>query len=252
MISLTFTKHKNKLILICLILLFAFTLSGCGGSSGGSSNDSGQKDNTGTQAGEKTNFVFLSGPTGTTWYSQASALPAIVSKEYDWKVDVRPGSAISNVIMVEEGKADLGLTYSSFLGAMARGEIVAQQGDNEYFKEPLKSTMQLFNSTTGAYYLLVDANSPYHTISDLKGKPIKYVTYPAGFTAKFVPERMLELHGIQLSDFEKAGGKVITVSKYQEACDLLAKGQVDCIAYVAAANSQVAALTELESQREFR
>ncbi|MGI6412646.1 MAG: TAXI family TRAP transporter solute-binding subunit [Syntrophomonadaceae bacterium] len=249
----------NKLVLILLTLLLALTLSGCGsaGDSGGSSSDTEkpQADNgseTPTPAGEKTNFVFLSGPTGTTWYSQASALPNIVSKEYGWTVDVRPGSAISNIIMLDQKKADLGLTFSCFLSAMVDGKIVAVQGDNEYFREPVTSVRQLFNTTSAGYYLLVDAKSKYHNISDLKGEPIRYVTYPAGFTAKYVPEYMLQAHGVPVEDMEKAGGKIITVSKYQEALDLLAKGQADCIGMTGPTNSAQAGLSELESQREFR
>ena len=250
---LRISKKYALLVAIMLVIFSGLMLIGCSGtgSSGSDDKSGGSSDSAGTTP-EKTNFIFLSGPTGTTWYSQASALPGILSKEYDWKVDVRPGSAISNVIMLEQGKADIGLTFSSFLGAMAEGKVVAVQGENEYFKEPVQNAVQMMNATTAAYVLLVDAKSPYYKITDLKDKPITYVTYPAGFTAKYVPENMLALHGVPIESIEKAGGKVITVSKYQEACDLLAKGQADCVAYTMAVNTQSAALSELESQREFR
>lgn len=212
-------------------------VAGCGGGEG---------------SAQLQNLKFLSGPTGTTWYSQASAFAGIASKDMGTTVDVLTGSAISNVIQVENGKADMGLTFASYLPAMANGEVVAEIGDKAYFSEPVKNVNTLFNSTTAAYVFLVSADSPYQTVSDLKDQPIKYVTYPVGFTARFVPEQILAAHGITYDNIEAAGGKVDIVGKYKEACDLLAKGQTDVIAYTMAVNAQSAALAELESQNEFR
>lgn len=198
------------------------------------------------------NIKFLSGPTGTTWYSQVAAFAGVSSNKLKMNVDVLTGSAISNVIQIEKGRAAMGLTFSSYLPAMSTGKVVAKIGKDEYFKEPLKKAKVLAYTTTAAYVLLVDAKSPYKKISDLKGKKIRYITYPSGFTARYCPEQILEAHGITYDDIRKAGGKVDIVGKYQEACDILAKGQADVIAYTMATNSQAAALAELESQRKFR
>ncbi|MDK2887752.1 MAG: uncharacterized protein PWP72_630 [Thermoanaerobacter sp.] len=234
---------KNTKILFLLIGIFALTciLAGCG--------DGKQAGNSSSQL---QNLKFVSGPTGTTWYSQASAFAGIASKELGLTVDVLTGSAISNVIQLENGKADLGLTFSSYLPAMTEGKVVAKIGEEEYFKEPVKNVRTLCNATTAAYVLLVSASSPYQTVSDLKDKPIKYVTYPVGFTGRYVPEKILEAHGITYESIKAAGGKVDFVGKYQEAIDLLAKGQADVVAYTMAVNAQAAALAELESQKEFR
>lgn len=198
------------------------------------------------------NVKFLSGPTGTTWYSQAAAFSGIASNKLGMSVDSMTGSAISNVIQIENGKAALGLTFASYLPAMATGKVVATVGTTEYFKQPLKKATVLCYTTTAAYVLLVDAKSPYKKISDLKDKKVTYVTYPSGFTARYVPEQMLEAHGVTYDGIKKAGGKVDIVGKYQEACDLLSKGQADVIAYTMATNAQAAALAELESQKKFR
>lgn len=198
------------------------------------------------------NMKFLSGPTGTTWYSQAAAFSGISSNKLGINVDAMTGSAISNVIQIENGKAPLGLTFASYLPAMSTGKVVATVGKTEYFKEPLKKARVLCYTTTAAYVLLVDAKSPYKKISDLKDKKITYVTYPSGFTARYVPEQILEASGITYDSIKKAGGKVDMVGKYQEACDLLSKGQADVIAYTMATNAQAAALAELESQKKFR
>ncbi|MFZ5650218.1 MAG: TAXI family TRAP transporter solute-binding subunit [Bacillota bacterium] len=144
------------------------------------------------------------------------------------------------------------LAFSSYLPAMAEGKVVAKIGEAEYFKEPVKKVRTLAYTTTAAYVLLVAADSPYKTVADLKDKPVRYITYPVGFTARYVPEKILEAHGITYKSIEAAKGKVDVVGKYQEACDILSKGQADVIAYTMAVNAQSAALSELESQKEFR
>lgn len=195
---------------------------------------------------------FLSGPAGTTWYSQVAAFSGIASDKLKMNVDVLTGSAISNPILMERGRAELGLTFSSYMPAMSKGKVVATIGKDRYFTEPLKNVKVLAYTTIAACVLIVDANSPYEYISDLRDQPVRYVTYPSGFTARYVPERMLEAHGVTHEGIEKAGGKVDIVSRYTEACDLLAKGQADVIAYSMAVRSQAAALSELEAQKKFR
>ncbi|MCL6446608.1 MAG: TAXI family TRAP transporter solute-binding subunit [Armatimonadetes bacterium] len=236
-----------------LLLAGAFVLAGIlAGCAKQDKQGQGEQQTTSKPPAQIQNVKFLSGPTGTTWYAQASAFSGIASKNLGMTVDVLTGSAISNVIQVENGKADIGLTFSSYLPAMAGGKVVAKIGETEYFKEPLKNVRTLCYTTTAAYVLLVDADSPYETVEDLKGKPVKYVTYPSGFTARYVPEKILEAHGITHKSIEDAKGKVIIVGKYEEACDLLAKGQADVIAYTMALNAQSSALSELEAQKEFK
>ena len=219
-------------VLVCFVLIIGSAVSG--------------------QSEVLKNIKFLSGPTGTTWYSQAAAFSGISSNKLGMNVDAMTGSAISNVIQIENGKAAMGLTFASYLPAMATGKVVATVGKDEYFKEPLKKAKVLCYTTTAAYVLLVDAKSPYKKVSDLKDKKITYVTYPSGFTARYVPEQILEAHGITYDSIKKAGGKVDIVGKYQEACDLLSRNQADVISYTMATNAQAAALAELESQKKFR
>jgi len=198
------------------------------------------------------NTKFLSGPTGTTWYAQAAAFSGIAKNKLGMNVDVLTGSAISNPIQIERGKVQLALTFSSVLPFMAKGVVVTTIGSEAYFKEPLKKTSILCYTTTAAPVLIVDASSPYHKISDLKGKKIRFITYPPGFNARIVPDEILQAHGITHESIKQAGGKIDIVSKYAEACDLLAKGHADVISYIMAINAPAANLQELEAQKKFR
>ncbi|HOL59137.1 MAG TPA: TAXI family TRAP transporter solute-binding subunit [Syntrophales bacterium] len=198
------------------------------------------------------NAKFLSGPTGTTWYAQAAAFSGIAKNKLGMNVDVLTGSAISNPIQIERGKVQLALTFSSVLPFMAKGVVVTTIGSEAYFKEPLKKTSILCYTTTAAPVLIVDASSPYHKISDLKGKKIRFITYPPGFNARIVPDEILQAHGITHESIKQAGGKIDIVSKYAEACDLLAKGHADVISYIMAINAPAANLQELEAQKKFR
>jgi TRAP transporter TAXI family solute receptor len=246
---LKFRKRSSFILVLTFVLAVSLVIGGCGSSSSNPGQDADSNGENATQTkNEKVNLVFMSGPSGSSWYAQATVLPTILSNHYGWSVDVRPGQAISNAMMVENGKADIGLTWVSLTQAMKKGEILTE----DFFATPFKNAMQMMNSTSGAYVHLVDAKSPYYSTSDLKGKGFRYVTYPPGFATGYGNEIILDVHGITLEDIEKNGGKIITVNKFEEAVDLLAKGQADVISYAMPTVSATASITELEAQREFR
>jgi len=139
-----------RTVLVCFVLIIGSAVSG--------------------QSEVLKSMKFLSGPTGTTWYSQVAAFSGISSNKLGINVDAMTGSAISNVIQIERGKAPLGLTFASYLPAMSTGKVVATVGKTEYFKQPLQKARVLCYTTTAAYVLLVDAKSPYKKKSDPKGK----------------------------------------------------------------------------------
>ncbi|MCS7129868.1 MAG: TAXI family TRAP transporter solute-binding subunit [Archaeoglobaceae archaeon] len=189
-----------------------------------------------------------SGPTGTTWYAQASAIAGILSREIPGSsATVETGSAISNIVLIEDGKTDLAFTFICLLPAATKGEVIS----GDYFRKPVKNVSVLLYTTRAAYVLITTADKGWNTVEDIKGKPIRYVTYPPGFVARYMTDMILDAHGITLKDIESWGGSVIIVNRYDDAVDLLAKGQADLIAYTAATYGQSPALVELEAQKKF-
>jgi TRAP transporter TAXI family solute receptor len=233
-------KRIGLLLVMAVLVLTSFSLlAGCGSSQSGS--DSAET------------IDILSGPAGAAWYAIGSGYAGILKTELGWNASVLTGAAVSNVVNIDQERADLGLTFTSYLPAMAKGgEVIVEVDGIKYFQEPVKNTRIMCYTGTAVYPLIVDAKSPYKTVADLKDKPIRYVTYPQGFSARYVPDQILNEYGITHESIEKAGGKVIIVSKYTEATDLLAKGQADVISFATSVVTQAAALSELEAQKPFR
>jgi len=240
-------EMRRKVLLVGLVLMLAMVLPMC------ASKESEPQKTAETPSGESKlepiTIRIKSGPVGTTWYGQASALAGIIEREIPGSsVTVETGSAISNIVLVEEGKTDIGFTFAALLPAALKGEKLA----GEYFQKPAENIRVLIYTTSAGYALITSADKGWEFIDDIKGKPVKYVTFPPGYVARYMSDKILEAHGITLEDIEKWGGQVIIVNKYKEAVDLLAKGQADVIAYVPATVGQSPALIELEAQKEFK
>lgn len=242
---------KRAIALVGLVLVLAALLPMCVSQETGAPKTSETPKTPGTELSPIT-IRIKSGPTGTTWYSQASALAGIIEREIPGSsVTVETGSAISNIVLVEEGKTDVGFTFASLLPATVKGEVIAEVGGKKYFEEPTENVRVLCYTSTASYVLITTADKGWKSVEDLKGKPIRFVTYPHGFVARYMGDKILEAHGITHDDIKSWGGQVIIVNKYREAVDLLAKGQADVIVYTMASYAQSPALTELEAQKEF-
>ncbi len=234
--------RPGKLSILVLLLIAVVTLAMCVG------EETSEKPS----EMKSLNIRIKSGPVGTTWYTQASAIAGIIEREVPGSsVTVETGSAISNIVLVENGKTDIGFTFASLLPATVKGEVIAEVQGNKYFEKPLENIRVLCYTSTASYVLITTADKGWKTVEDLKGKPIRFATYPPGFVARYMGDKILEAHGITHDDIESWGGKIVIVNKYREAVDLLAKGQVDVIVYTMASFAQSPALTELEAQKEF-
>lgn len=234
----------NWKLVLCGILVCSLLLLGC-------VSQEGTPSTTPTTTAQLKPIVLriYSGPTGTTWYAQASALAGIIEREIPGSsITVQTGSAISNVVLVEEGKTDVGFTFIAILPPATKGEVIS----GDYFSKPVENVRVLLYTTRAAYALITTADKGWNTIEDIKGKPIRYVTYPPGFVARYATDKLLEVHGITHNDIKSWGGSIIVVNRYDDAVDLLAKGQADVIAYVPATVGQSPALVELEAQKEFK
>ncbi|MDI9642384.1 MAG: TAXI family TRAP transporter solute-binding subunit [Archaeoglobales archaeon] len=240
-------RKITLLLLSILAVAIVATLSGCV-SEEGQKTPSPTTQTTPTPQLSPITIRIKSGPTGTTWYAQASAIAGILSREIPGSsATVETGSAISNIVLVEEGKTDVAFTFICLLPAATRGEIIS----GDYFKKPTENVSVLLYTTRAAYVLITTADKGWSTVEDIKGKSIRYVTYPPGFVARYMTDEILQAHGITLKDIESWGGNIIVVNRYDDAVDLLAKGQADVIAYTAATFGQSPALVELEAQKKF-
>ncbi len=126
-------------------------------------------------------LTFSTGRQGGSQYPVSVALAQIMEKVPGIdKVTLRPGGGASNIVAVNSGMSDLGIT----LTISAKDAI---DGHKPY-KKPMTDFVQLFALHPFKVVILVNADSSIKTFKDLAGKRVN--TGPKGFTITELGERV--------------------------------------------------------------
>jgi TRAP transporter TAXI family solute receptor len=126
-------------------------------------------------------LTFSTGRQGGSQYPVSVALAQIMEKVPGIdKVTLRPGGGASNIVAVDTGQSDLGITLS----ISAKDAI---DGHKPY-KKKMTNFVQLFALHPFKVVVLVNADSPIKTFKDLTGKKVN--TGPKGFTITELAERV--------------------------------------------------------------
>lgn len=137
---------------------------------------------------------FMSGPQGGSWYPLAGAIQGIVQKEIPGtNVQVGPGAGISNVIGVQNNKAEMGFgnSVSSYDGVMG----------NDPFKQKTDNVCQVATLYFQYFHVVVLADAGIKTGADLKGKAL--TTQPKGNTGEQMTRDFLKIYGLDYSKLRK-------------------------------------------------
>lgn len=137
---------------------------------------------------------FMSGPQGGSWYPLAGAIQGIVQKEIPGtNVQVAPGAGISNVIGVQNNKAEMGFgnSVSSYDGVMG----------NDPFKQKTDNVCQVATLYFQYFHVVVLADAGIKTGADLKGKTL--TTQQKGNTGEQMTRDFLKIYGLDYSKLRK-------------------------------------------------
>ncbi len=193
-------KTAIPLLIICLLLV------GCGASnsnSKGGNDSAGNGSSTGTEVGFS---IYLAGATpggGGVWDMIGAGLAeAIMRSNKGSSVTVIPGGGVSDVPVVSQKEAELGLTHSVIAVAGVKG---IDPFDTEY--PNIKGVVSLYPSQL---QFIVNPKLGIDSISEIKEKkvPIKIAVGDPGSTGELATKRVLEGYGITYQDIESWGGKV--------------------------------------------
>lgn len=136
-------------------------------------------------------IVFMTGSPGGSWQAFGGIVKNILaSKMPDIEVSVLPGGAGNNVMGVEMGKANMGLS-ASFIS------VDAQKG-NPPFKKPTTKIRHLLTVWPQWYHLMVTTDSGIKSVSDLRGK--KIATLKRGSAGETSTRKILSLYGLSYED----------------------------------------------------
>ena len=137
---------------------------------------------------------IMSGPQGGSWYPLAGAIQGIVQKDVPGtNVQVAPGAGISNVLGVQNNKAEMGFGNSVSTYDGVRG--------NDPFKQKTDNVCQVATLYFQYFHAVVLADAGVKTGADLKGKVL--TTQQKGNTGEQMTRDFLKVYGLDYSKLRK-------------------------------------------------
>ncbi|MBI2510280.1 MAG: TAXI family TRAP transporter solute-binding subunit, partial [Betaproteobacteria bacterium] len=137
---------------------------------------------------------IMSGPQGGSWYPLAGAIQGIVQKDVPGtNVQVAPGAGISNVLGVQNNKAEMGFGNSVSTYDGVRG--------NDPFKQKTDTVCQVATLYFQYFHAVVLADAGVKTGADLKGKVL--TTQQKGNTGEQMTRDFLKVYGLDYSKLRK-------------------------------------------------
>ena len=214
-------KMVKRSLLAFAIIVLCVALVGCGGAK-----------ETDKPKG-LTSITVATGSPGGSWFPIGAAIAEIFSNN-GIKANAEPGGGVSNVVMVSDGKADIGLTNSMI-------PTEAFQG-NKPFEKKYENIAGLAFIFPNFQHVIVSANSGVNDISDLKGKP--FADQPVGTATQMGFRDLLSTIGLTESDLK------MTYCSQQEGAEMLKDNHV--IGMTAFTGPPTGAITELATSKEIK
>ena len=188
---------------------------------------------------------FVAGPPGGNWFALGGTLADM------WTKSVIPttsgtGGGVSNIVNVDRGKADMGLSVASVVGAAQAGEAP--------FKKPMSNAKifaNLYRQYT--YFIMRKDYAEAHGIKTLgdiveKKLPIRMATLKPGTSSEFVIRSIFQKgFGVSWKDIKSWGGSVEYAS-YSDGANLLADNHIDMFAFAVGRAASI--VMKIESQTD--
>ena len=176
--------------------------------------------------------TFATGRQGGSQYPVSVALSQIMEKAPGvGSVTLVPGGGAANIVAVDIGKADLGITLSN----SARDGLLGKPP----YKAPTPNIVQLFALQAFKVIVLVPENSPIRTFADLNGKKVN--TGPKGFTIVEVADQLFKMENIKVN---------MHYLQIGQAIDQFKDGNIDALMY--SPSDRFAAFMDLAQTRKIR
>ncbi|GGE78701.1 TAXI family TRAP transporter solute-binding subunit [Stappia taiwanensis] len=164
------------------------------------------------------------GPSGGVFNIVATGIADILRGVYpDTIIDVQPGGSGPNLLRVQSGQADLGLTSASNAWDAWNGKDPATP------EAPVRKTRGLMSLMQSGIQIWVDATSDIHSLADLRGKQVS--AGQPGQTSWNAFKTLLEAAGMSMADIEADGGAIRELS-WAESHNALRNGQLDAVMWL--------------------
>ncbi len=169
-------------------------------------------------------FTIGGGPSGGVFNIVGTGLADLLGRESsDAIIDVQPGGSGPNLLRVDAGQANIGITSASNAFDAWNGRDPATPDD------PITSSRGLMTIMQSAIQIWVDARSDIRSLEDLRGKRMS--AGQPGQTSWLAFENLLASAGMTIDDIEADGGELVPLS-WAESHEALRDGQLDAVMWL--------------------
>ena len=191
------------------------------------------------QANAPMKVTLAGGSVGGAWSVAGNAIGETLRREYpNTSFTYEPGREQSNILLVSQGRVQLGIAHAQLAGRAVAG--------GEPFKQPVTNLRAIaVIDPLAAMQVFARQGSDFQSFEQVRRdkKPVRVALNQRGTMMALAGEEMLAANGIPAQDIEAWGGKVHYVA-YNEGLEMMKNKQVDLIINLLAFPSgQVAAAT---------
>jgi TRAP transporter TAXI family solute receptor len=179
---------------------------------------------------------MMTGPQGGSWYPLGGAIQGILEKSVPGvRMQVLPGAGISNVLGVQNGKAELGFGNA----------VSSVDGVNgvEPFKQKAGNVCQVATLYFQYFHAVVLVDAGVKSASDLKGKAL--TTQQKGNTGEQMTRDLLKVYGLDYGKMSK-----VNFGSYTDSVGQLKDGHSQVFTLITTVPAS--SVMDLASSREIR
>jgi len=161
---------------------------------------------------------IMSGPQGGSWYPLAGAIQTVVEKNVPGtSVRVGPGAGISNVLGVENNKAEMGFgnSVSTFDGI----------NGNDPFKKKTDNVCHIATLYFQYFHVVALADAGIRTVADINGKIL--TTQQKGNTGEQMTRDLLKVYGLDYAKLRK-----VNFGSYNDSVEQLKDGHAQVFSLI--------------------
>lgn len=181
------------------------------------------------KAGWPDQLKFMAGPPGGNWFALGTALSEMWSKNV-LQTTSSSGGGVSNILNVDNKKADFGFTVASLLGAAIAGE-------EDFAGKSVNNAAIMANLYTQYTYFIMRKDfaekNGIKSVDDMieKNIPIRFATLKPGTSSEFIIKALFKKS--YKTDYDQLKKKKWTFefTSYDGGADLLADNHLDCFAF---------------------
>jgi TRAP transporter TAXI family solute receptor len=168
--------------------------------------------------------TLAGGSVGGAWSAIGTAIGETLRKEYPGtSFTYEPGRESGNVVLVSQGKVQLGIAHAQFAKRALEGL--------DPFKQPLSDLRAIaMIDPQAAVQIFARTASGITSIEQIRDKkmPVRVALNSKGTLMAITGEQIFEAYGFSVKDIENWGGRVNYVA-YNTGLDQVKNGQIDLI-----------------------